>query len=807
MIGAYKYSLVLWILSPLPATAQIIPDQTLPVNSRINLLGNTTQVEGGTSAGNNLFHSFLEYSVSTGQTAVFNNDSSVQNIISRVTGRTPSNIDGVIKANGNANLFLLNSNGFLFGPNAKLEIGGSFLASTANSLRFEDGSEYILSTPENNPLLSVSAPIGLFFKSQTGNIVVQGDGHRLRGPGGGPVIPFDIFGPGLEVQSGKTLGLVGGGIILDGAILSAKSGNLLLGGVNQGFVTINSSISGYSLGYTNSSTFDDISLTNRTALIASGLGNGSIQAQGKNITIDKGAVSIIQNFGSFPSGDIRFTATKNFAISGTDPVARILSGIYSESLGTGNSAAIRISAPKLILTEAGTIATKTFGTARAGDIFLSIPELTQISGVSPRTPSALSSINSLTGLSNGRTGNIYLSTRNLSVTDGALLGTLSASSGEGGDVVINASNSVSVSGVEESLLTPALITASAFRDGDAGSVSINTSKLVVRDGGRVDSSTTFSGSAGKVTINASELVEVTGTVPGSRNPSLITSSANVLDDSLLDTFSIFKPVGASGDVIIQTKNLLVKDGGQISVQNDGPNNAGQLDVLAGRISVKNKGALSARSNGVNGGNIQLLSNSLFLNNSTITAATEGDGTGGNIDINTELFVGLGKNDISANAINKRGGNIRINTVGFFPSPNTQITATSEVGPQLDGTVTINTQRTGAGEVTASSPDVPSSDKIISACNPSTGPSRFVVMGPGALKLQPSSIGPSNLDWNRQVSTIQGKQPPAEISTPPRIVEAVGWKKNTDNKTVLIAAPKNHKANFIAANPVCDTPSS
>ena len=799
LIGAYKYSLIFWVLSPLLSTAQIIPDRTLPVNSRTNLLGNTTQVEGGTSAGNNLFHSFLEYSVSTGQTAVFNNDSSVQNIISRVTGRTPSNIDGVIKANGNANLFLLNSNGFLFGPNAKLEIGGSFLASTANSLRFEDGSEYILSTPENNPLLSVSAPIGLFFKSQTGNIVVQGDGHRLRGPGGGPIIPFDIFGPGLEVQSGKTLGLVGGGIILDGAILSAKSGNLLLGGVNQGFVTLNPSISGYSLGYKNSSTFDDISLTNRTALIASGLGNGSIQAQGKNITIDKGAVSIIQNFGSLPSGDIRFIATNNFAISGTDPVARILSGIYSESLGAGNSADIRIAAPKLILTKAGTITTKTFGTARAGDIFLSIPELTQILGVSPRTPSALSSINSLTGLSNGRTGNINLSTRNLSVTDGALLGTLSASSGEGGDVVINASNSVFVSGVEESLLTPALITASAFRDGDAGSVSINTSKLVVRDGGRVDSSTTFSGSAGRVTINASELVEVTGTVPGSREPSLITSSASTLDDSLLDTFSIFKPVGTSGDVSIQTKNLLVKYGGRVSVQNDGPNDAGNLRIKADRISIDNASILATAFG--NGGSINIFSNALSLNNGTISATTKGDGTGGNIDINTKLLVGFAESTISANAINDNGGNIRINTVGFFPSSKTKITATSKAGEQLDGTVTLNTQKTGAEETTAPAPDLETSPQVTSACNPSTGASKFVMMGPGGLDEEPShsvSIDSILVDPDSKLASKSQITQTRE----PSLVEATGWEIE-NGKTVLVAK-KQTNSTYISSNPTtCD----
>lgn len=798
----YRFFLLAWVLNALPCTAQIIPDQTLPVNSRVTPQGNTTSIEGGTAVGNNLFHSFSEFSVPTDQTAAFSNNLSVQNIITRVTGQTPSSIDGILKANGKANLFLLNSNGIIFGPNAKLEIGGSFLASTANSIRFKDGGEFPSAGNDSKPLLSISVPIGLYFGSQTGDIVVQGQGHRLRGPGGGPVTAFDVFGPGLEVQPGKTLGLVGGGITLDGAVLSAKSGNLLIGSLNKGYVAINPSISGYNLNYSELSTFSNINLTNRTLLNASGLGNGNIHVQGKNITIDRGAVSIIQNFGSYPSGDIRFTATRQLTISGTDPVARIVSGIYSESLGTGNGADIKIFTPKLILSEAGTITSKTFGIAKAGDITLDIPEFTQISGVSPLTPSALSAITSLTGISSGRTGDINLSTKNLFVTDGAILGTLSASSGKGGDVVINASDGIFVSGVEASLLTPALITASAFRKGDAGSVIINTSKLIVRDGGRVDSSTTFSGSAGKVTINASELVEVTGTVPGSKNPSLITSSANVLDDSLLDKFSILKPIGTSGDVIIQTKNLLVKDGGRISVQNDGPNDAGQLNIRADRITLENSGTITAKTNGGDGGNISLLTYLLLLKDGSMTASALKQGKGGNININSDLVVALGKSSITANAEDAQGGNIYINAKGVFFSADTVISASSKLGPQFTGTVEINAERTGAEETTAPAPDVTSVPKVTSVCNPSSGPSKFVVMGPGALQTEPrdlvstdSVVGDPASEVTSTTQTIQKKR------DKPIIQEANGFQQ-INGKIYLIAEPKDSPS--VASEPVtCD----
>ena len=129
--------------------AQIIPDATLPINSTVKAAGDTNFIDGGTQAGSNLFHSFSEFSIPYGGIAQFNNALDVQNIITRITEGKISNIDGLIKANGIANLFLLNPNGIVFGQNARLDIGGSFLASTANNINFADGTKLSTSNVQN----------------------------------------------------------------------------------------------------------------------------------------------------------------------------------------------------------------------------------------------------------------------------------------------------------------------------------------------------------------------------------------------------------------------------------------------------------------------------------------------------------------------------------------------------------------------------------------------------------------------------------------------------------------------------------
>ncbi|AUB43674.1 Large exoprotein involved in heme utilization or adhesion (plasmid) [Nostoc flagelliforme CCNUN1] len=198
------------------ANAQITPDGTLPNNSSVTREGDTFNITGGTQAGSNLFHSFGEFSVNTGGTASFNNALDIQNIITRVTGESVSNIDidGLIRTLGTANLFLTNPNGIVFGENASLNVGGSFVATSANALQFGNRG-FFSATDKNIPseLLTVN-PSALLFNQINHNGEIQ---NNSAAPAGTDPAGLNAFG--LRVPDGKSLLLVGGNVSMDGGRL------------------------------------------------------------------------------------------------------------------------------------------------------------------------------------------------------------------------------------------------------------------------------------------------------------------------------------------------------------------------------------------------------------------------------------------------------------------------------------------------------------------------------------------------------------------------------------------------------------
>ena len=152
--------------APPPITSSGLNTQ---ISAPVNLPGGAVQhnITGGTrpGGGGNLFHSFGEFGVPTNNIANFLNDAALptSNILSRVTGGNPSNILGTIQTEGfgNANLFLMNPAGIVFGPNASLNVGGAAHFTTADYLRLSDGVQFTALPSAQDALLSV-APVAAF---------------------------------------------------------------------------------------------------------------------------------------------------------------------------------------------------------------------------------------------------------------------------------------------------------------------------------------------------------------------------------------------------------------------------------------------------------------------------------------------------------------------------------------------------------------------------------------------------------------------------------------------------------------------
>ena len=113
-----------------PATSLTGPNFLIPQNL-------------GRLSGANLFHSFETFNVPVRGSANFTTTTpNLANVISRVTGGTQSQINGLLKltvVSGAPNFFFINPAGVTFDGLARIDLPGAFHVSTANYLKFPDG--------------------------------------------------------------------------------------------------------------------------------------------------------------------------------------------------------------------------------------------------------------------------------------------------------------------------------------------------------------------------------------------------------------------------------------------------------------------------------------------------------------------------------------------------------------------------------------------------------------------------------------------------------------------------------------------
>ncbi|MBN2373982.1 filamentous hemagglutinin N-terminal domain-containing protein [bacterium] len=730
-----------WVFSA-RAYAQIAFDGTLGLYSDLSGPDYVIMDTMGKQVGANLFHSFREFNVRSGETATFAGHSGIENIIGRVTGGTASWIDGIIRSTiTNADLYLINPSGVLFGPNAQIDISGSFHATTADYIRLGEKGRFDAARPDQS-LLSVDPPSAF--------------GFLCDDPAG-----ISIDGASLETQEGEALSLVGGDLEIVNGVCHAKSGQINLISVSsRGEVLPDDS----DKNLDSFARLGDIRMSNDSSIEVSGEDAGRIIIRGgrfeiansyisstvqagegegridigmrdellvtrggeiKTCGIEKGKSSDIlidtekltlANNGTIKSGssgysqggDIHISAGESIEISGDFDAGGVHSGVYLWGEDEGDAGDLLISSPNLAISGNAKISGENFGSGLAPDISVDVENLKitgggnidnssldqgrggdvtvkakgsisiwgageQKSGIySHANGSGNAGAISVQGScliignegiisgetypdSEGRGADVVIDVEDLVLTKGGEIAINAYGSGQSGDIMICAWDSILISGSQKGSTSG--IGSEARGEGDAGSVSIKTSRLTIKNGGIISGVTDSEGRGGDILMELDRLEILDGYISasclkgssGEGGDITISASESIMISHLRDgpfsVFGLFSMTGGSGNagnIFISTPYLTVHNGGQISSSTVfGSGSAGKITVQAGTVEITHGSQIDSSTNESDGcgGDIMIVAeDSVFVSGSRIKAITGGDARAGSIDIETPLLV-------------------------------------------------------------------------------------------------------------------------------------------------------------------------
>jgi filamentous hemagglutinin family protein len=626
-----------------PVLAQVVEpiaaDTTLPTPTRVTPaagFASQTTITGGTQAGGTLFHSFDRFSIPAGQTALFQPGAAVQQIITRVTGTGRSQILGTLAVDGPASFFLLNPNGIDFGPNARLALNGSFLATTARAFQFADGREFSATNPQAPPLLAINVPLGLQFGAAPGAITQRGT---------------------LVVPTGQSLDLVGGDVQLLGGRLVAPGGRVQVGSVRGA-----SSVPLASLlappQWLETLPLGDISLTDAAEITTSGAPAGPIQIWGRSLALSGDSRIISVNVGNQPGSPLVIHTQDAVTLSGTGNYIPTLEGLLDGTVS-----------PLFLTNSIYTLATES---GQAGDLSLTTRVLRMDNG------SYLGSGSSYLGNGSGDTGAIgrvlIQATDSLDLSQSLII--------SGGIIGSPATaNDVTITTGQLRLSADAVISlfpSGAMRPENARlTITADDMHLV----------------GGQGFWNAS----VDPRIPRDRlSTGVFTSSFGVGSNLQIHTGTLRLERGAwirsasyfaAGNITVVADALSIGSGSQI-ISNSFQANSGNISITSRRevdIAGAGSGLFSytglLSNNGVvtvvtgstgDGGDITVTSDRVTVRDQAKLNASTSDGSGGSINIRTREFVA------------QSGGQLRTISFGVGPAGSITITATDRATIQGTG---------------------------------------------------------------------------------------------------------------------------
>jgi len=657
---------VLMIGTEAPVTAQslIVPDDTLGAEqSQVlqNFGGLPIEVIlGGAQRSQNLFHSFEEFNVDEGRGALFFSPDDVNNIFSRVTGSNPSNILGLLGTFGSdADLFFINPNGILFGPNSSLNVQGSFAALTADAIQFGEQGFFSASNPEIPSELLTINPSALFF-SQIPSGTIASTSTASAG-----VDPSGSFGTfGLRVPDGRSLLLVGGDIDLSRGGLIAFGGQIELSAV-EGTGTLGLNIDGNRLAVNVPEDVQraDIALADNAALLVAAGNGGDVAINSRNLSMSGRSTiraGILSGLGSANTqgGDIRINTTGTTELSN----ALLLNNI--EDNAQGNTGQIEITTGSLSILNGAQILAVVRGEGDAGPITITADESVTLDGRNINNfPSLIASTVEANAV--GSAGNITVAANVLEITNRAQLNSSTSGLGDAGNIRLE---------IDDQIVLNNSIILSEVSDeggiGTGGNITITTNSLELLNGSALLADGENQGNAGRIRVTANDFVTLSGEGPSASDPNLRVSSQ-------ISTTVERNAVGTGGDIEIETGSLSITDGGFIrsstfgqgnagrivleardtivldgrSTEDDSPSgistnieeaargNSGRIEISTGELQITDRAQISSTvaGSGNSAGLIIRADDSVFLSNSLIiTEVVEGtgNGDGGDITITT-----------------------------------------------------------------------------------------------------------------------------------------------------------------------------
>ncbi|KJR41675.1 filamentous hemagglutinin family outer membrane protein [Candidatus Magnetoovum chiemensis] len=741
------------LLIPAQSYSEITLDGTLGQSGSINGPNYEIGAGMGQQLDQNLFHSFGAFNVYEGEKATFTGPSAIDNVISRVTGGFASTINGALSSSiDGANVYFLNPAGVIFGPNATLDITGSFHVSTADYIGFSDGGRFDASNPSSSVLTSAQPSAFGFLSDAPKAITVEGGT--------------------LEVGSDETVSIIAGGVnITDGGTVSAPSGRINVVSVaSAGEVELTAD----GINMTGFGTLGAINL--RGVIDVSGESSDGIYIRGGEFLLDNGYVSA-ENSGTEDGGDIDikvdgelevtgshiFTATsadgaagdvnveaETVRVDGSGDLASVGSITGKESSGAGGS--VSVNAKTIDLLDGGMITAFINGSGGGGDINIEAENSLNINGayivIYPKGTGEGGDINiNAAGMKvfnnsavynnafgSGNAGDININVMNLEITDGGVLVAAAYGEGDAGNIDIAAVDYVRLNGYATGIVTEA----ATGSTGNGGYISIDSADLEIADGAVVSASSDGEGNAGDITINVYDTMTVFGLYSG------IGSQGSY-------------SIGNGGDVNISAGSLYVSDYAQIGSATYGAGDAGDVVIAAVNISVSGKALIASqaadpKSTG-KGGNVIIKADVLeVLNGAGISAGTFGagdagdvlidakdtlrvagleslidsqaapgsSGNGGNVEINSSTLEVMDGSWISASTFEKgKGGNIEINADSITLIGDSTITAENEGTGEAGGititsngpitidnsSITVETTQSDGGDITINTPSL------------------------------------------------------------------------------------------------------